>query len=60
MLGPYLRITSLEMPASMGVHGPGETTIPAGDMASTSSAVILSLRFTVTSAPSSHRYWYRL
>ena len=53
-------MTSQEMPASVGVQGPGETTSRSGAMASTSSTVAASLRTTRTSAPSSARYWYRL
>ena len=37
------------MPASFGVHGPGDSTIASGFFASTSSAVILSLRILRTS-----------
>ena len=56
---PKWRMTSLEMPASRGVQGPGETTMPEGTRAVISSSVIRSLRTTLTSAPSSQRYWYR-
>ena len=45
------------MPASFGVQGPGEMTIFSGAIWSMSSIVILSLRATSTSAPSSQRYW---
>ena len=48
------------MPASFGVHGPGDSTIAFGFLASTSSAVILSLRMTSHGAPSSPRKWTRL
>jgi hypothetical protein len=44
-----------ETPASLGVHGPGEITIFSGWSASISSNVILLLRNTFTSAPSSLR-----
>ena len=37
-------ISGTEMPASLGVQGPGETTICEGAMAATSSSVIASLR----------------
>ena len=30
VFGPNVRITSLEMPASRGVHGPGEMQIRSG------------------------------
>jgi hypothetical protein len=44
-------ISDRQMPASFGVHGPGESTIPSGCNASISSSVILSLRKTIGSAP---------
>ena len=50
----------MEMPACSGVHGPGDTTILSGAESAISSRVVWSLRTTVTSAPSSQRYWYRL
>ena len=43
------------MPASFGVQGPGESTIASGSRESASSTVILSLRTTTGSAPSSPR-----
>jgi hypothetical protein len=51
------RITSMEMPASVGEHGPGEMQIPRGAFASISCTVMASLRWTSTSAPSCHKYW---
>ena len=36
MLGPKWRMTSLEMPASLGVQGPGDTTMPWGAISSIS------------------------
>jgi len=53
-------MSGTEIPASAGVHGPGEMTIRSGAIASISSSVIWSLRATTTSAPSSERYWKRL
>ena len=53
------RTSSTEMPASFGVHGPGEMTMRSGARRSTSSSVMRSLRKTRTSAPSSPRYWTR-
>jgi len=50
---------SSEMPASLGVHGPGEIAIASGARAAIASTVIASLRSTVTSAPSSPRYCAR-
>ena len=58
--GPIFAMTSLEMPASFGVHGPGEMTTASGFSASISATVISSLRFTTGSAPSSPKYWTRL
>jgi hypothetical protein len=53
-------ISARQMPASLGVQGPGDSTIASGAMAAISSSVILSLRTTVVSAPSSPRKWTRL
>ena len=39
------------MPASFGVAGPGESTMPSGSAAMTASTDTLSLRCTTTSAP---------
>ena len=47
------------MPASFGVHGPGEITMCDGRLAAISSSVIASLRWTSISSPSSPRYWTR-
>jgi hypothetical protein len=52
-------ITASEMPASLGVHGPGEITMCSGASAAISS-VISSLRNTLTSSPSSPKYCTRL
>src|SRR5215204_5333937 len=57
---PTSWISRTETPASLGVQGPGETTILSGWSAETSSGVTSSLRRTRTSAPSSPRYWTRL
>ena len=54
------RIASTEMPASSGVHGPGETTTRSEPRSSSSSTSRASLRTTSSSAPSSPRYWTRL
>ena len=51
------RIRSIEIPASAGVHGPGETTIRSAPIARQSSTLASSLRTTSTVAPSSERYW---
>jgi hypothetical protein len=59
VVGPSRRITSTETPASLGVHGPGETTIRSGARAAISSTVSSSLRRTSISAPSSPRYCTR-
>ena len=56
-VGPKRRTTSVEMPASAGVRGPGEMTMRSGAIASISPSVTASLRTTVTSAPSSQRNW---
>ena len=48
------------MPASKGVHGPGEITIFSGFSALTSSQVISSFLLTITSYPSSPIYWTKL
>jgi len=53
-------VTSLLMPASVRVQGPGEITMRSGFIAAISSSVISSLRFTTSSAPSSPKYWTRL
>jgi hypothetical protein len=50
----------MEMPASFGVHGPGEMTIRRGRIDSIASRSIASLRSTRTFWPSSPRYWARL
>ena len=60
VVSPKWRTTSLEMPAFSGVDGPGEMTIFSGAMRVISSTVVSSFLYTCTSAPSSHRYWYRL
>ena len=54
------RMTSSEMPASVGVHGPGETTTRSEPRSSSSSTLARSLRTTSSSHPSSPRYWTRL
>ena len=51
MVGPNRRTTSVEMPASAGVHGPGEMMIWLGARRSTSSSCISSLRRTTASSP---------
>ena len=51
VVGPKRRTTSVEMPASCGVHGPGEMMMWLGASAATSSSVISSLRRTTASAP---------
>jgi hypothetical protein len=43
-------MSGTEMPASFGVHGPGEMTIAAGAIRATSSTVTASLRTTSTAA----------
>jgi hypothetical protein len=60
MLGPAAAISSRQMPASLGVQGPGESTMPFGFILMTSAAPILSLRNTSQAAPSSPRKWTRL
>ena len=40
--------------------GPGEMTTASGFNSRASSTLMASLRRTLTVAPSSHRYWYRL
>ena len=54
-VGAARSISFRQMPASSGVPGPGETTIASGSARSTASTVILSLRWTTTSAPSPPR-----
>ena len=53
VVGPKRRTTSVEMPASCGVHGPGEMMMWLGASAATSSSDISSLRHTTASAPRS-------
>src|SRR5213083_2887915 len=48
------------IPASPGVHGPGESTAAVGLSASACSTVSASLRYTTGSAPSSPNSWTRL
>jgi hypothetical protein len=60
MRPPKWRITSSEIPASDGVHGPGEITIRAGASDSMSAQLSASLRKTRTSSPNSDRYCTRL
>ena len=55
MRGANRRITSHETPASLGVQGPGETTMRCGRIASMASGVIRSFNATRVSAPSSPR-----
>lgn len=43
--------TSRQIPASFGVHGPGDKTIASGSESIKASVVVSSLRTTVTSAP---------
>ena len=50
---PSRLTTSVEMPASRGVHGPGEMMMWVGASASTSSIDFSSLRHTTASPPSS-------
>ena len=50
------RVLFIEIPASAGVQGPGETTSRSASRSSSSSTVALSLRTTSSSAPSSPRY----
>ena len=44
-----------QMPASFGVHGPGDSRMASGRSASASCTLIWSLRTTSVSAPSSFR-----
>ena len=53
-------ITSSEIPASFGVHGPGDMTINSGEISSISLIEISSLRTVFTSWPNSPKYWTRL
>ena len=53
-------MSSTEIPASPGVHGPGDTTIALGAISRTCSTVTASLRKIASSAPSSAKYWTRL
>ncbi|CSC17726.1 Uncharacterised protein [Vibrio cholerae] len=53
-------IAASEIPASLGVHGPGEITKCVGASARIPSRSISSLRTTLTCAPNSQKYWYRL
>ncbi len=55
MVDDALAMTSRQMPASFGVHGPGDSTIASGAAAITSAVEILSLRCTTTSAPNPPR-----
>src|SRR5438477_8657630 len=48
--------TSLLIPASRGVHGPGEIQIRSGARAEICASEISSLRLTTTSQPSSPKY----
>jgi len=60
VLPPKARITSQLMPASFGVHGPGETQMWSGFSRRISSSVIWSLRWISMRAPISPKYWTRL
>ena len=53
-------IRSRQIPASLGVQGPGDSTIASGCIASASATDSLSLRHTSHWAPTSPRKWYRL
>src|SRR5213596_426809 len=58
---PASALTSgTRIPASPGVHGPGESTAAVGLSASACSTVSASLRYTTGSAPSSPNSWTRL
>ncbi len=54
------RAASIEIPASAGVHGPGEITRRSAPRSSSSATSALSFLTTSTSAPSSPRNWTRL
>ena len=56
MRAPSSWISGTLMPASLGVHGPGEITIRSGAICSIADTLIASLRSTRTSWPSSPRY----
>ena len=49
------RIKSQQIPASFGVHGPGESTIASGASASAYTTLSVSFLCTSQSAPSSPR-----
>ena len=57
---PRSRRTASEMPASFGVHGPGEMRMPWGARARMPATSMPSFLKTSTLAPSSPRYWTRL
>src|SRR5438309_3352581 len=57
---PNARMTSLLIPASRGVHGPGEMQIRSGASALISLNEIASFRLTTSSQPSSPKYCARL
>ena len=55
-----LPITSSEMPASFGVHGPGEMTMRSGSSALDLVDVDLVVAHDLHVRPSSPKYWTRL
>ena len=50
----------IDIPASLGVQGPGEITIFSGSIISISFKDIISFLTTLTSQPSSPKYWTML
>ena len=60
VLSPKRLMTSLLMPASFGVHGPGEMQMWPGLSFAIWSMVIRSLRWICMSTPISPKYWTRL
>jgi rod shape determining protein RodA len=57
---PSTRIISLLIPASSGRPGPGEMQMRSGASVAASATLISSFRFTITSQPSTPKYWTRL
>jgi hypothetical protein len=53
-------MVDIEIPASSGLHGPGEITIAEGSSLTMSSIVTSSFLATSTSLPSILKYWKRL
>ena len=59
-MGAIASMIALELPASLGVHGPGETTILSGAIVRTPSASMASFLTTSISGSISPKYCTKL